>query len=394
MALVSVIIPCFNYGRYLQDAIHSLIGGATSLGEFAQQTFQDFDIIIVDDASTDDTQAIARQFLNNRIAYIRNEQNLGTAATVNVGIRKSTGTLVTFLSADDMMETTRLQKLVDSALVNPHRSIYDNLMTFKDGQRLDVMPLMDYDFDKLLYKNIIHAGVLYPRQAWQEIGGYPESFRDGREDWAFNVALGSAGYCGIHVKDPLYLYRREGQNRSLGNGGAEKRIAWLEKMRAQFPALYRGERSNMCCGGKRTAANPAQGASKSRRSRTVNEPYNVPLVADSNGMVLIEYQLPKAGSVLYTGSVTKRQYAFSMSKNRGYVDARDATALLARIEDRRRAFKLIEPEKPAEQPAPILEAAPVIAPSPTNPVELDIKPIVVTIAEEKTIKAKKGKSNA
>lgn len=392
--LVSVIIPCYNYGRYLPDAIHSLIGGPTSLGEFVQQWFQDFEIVIVDDASTDDTEKIASRFLNERTFYIRNLQNIGTAATLNAGIRFSHGQYITFLSADDMMEAQRLEKLVEVARANPHKTVYDNLMTFKDGKRLDIMPLMDYDFDKLLYKNIMHAGVFYPRQAWVETGGYPEQFRDGREDWAFNVALGSAGYCGVHVKEALYLYRREGQNRSLHNGGVDNRIMWLEKMRAQFPALYRGERSDMCCGGKRTASNPSQGASKSRKSRTVNTPYYAPLAAGPDGTVLIEYQLPKAGSVLYTGSETRKQYAFSMSKNRNYVDVRDAPALLARIEDRRRAFKLIEPEKPAEPTVPVVGPAPVIAPRHDDPVVVDIRPVTVTVVEEKPVKAKKGKGNA
>ena len=378
MALVSVIIPCFNYGRYLPDAIHSLMGGPTSLGEFTPQTLQDFDITLVDDASPDDTYSFAEPFLCERISYIRNPENLGTATALNVGIKQATGKYITFLSADDMMETTRLEKLVNAAESNPHRLVYDDLKTFKDGQRQDTMPLMAYDFDKLLYKNIMHAGILYPRQAWVESGGYPEQFRDGREDWAFNLRLGVFGWCGVHVKEPLYLYRREGQNRSLHNGGTDNRIMWLKKMQQLYPDLYRGEKTTMCCGNKSKPKTVA--ASKSRSAPTRNQ-YVEPIYSES-GMVLVEYQLPKAGKILYTGAVTGRQYAFSSAHKRNNVDVRDAPALLQRIEDRRRAFLRVD----AEPPAPV--GGPTIAPDHTDPTAVEITPVPFEPVPEKKSKKK------
>jgi len=351
---ISVIVPCWNYGRYLTDAIHSLIGGKTSLGEFAPQTFQDFDITIVDDASDDDTYQFTKPHLCERISYIRNPENVGTAAALNVGIRHATGRYITFLSADDMMETTRLETLYRAAVANPHQVIYDDLTWFTDGYRTSKLPMPSYDFDRLLYKNTMTAGILYPRGAWQETGGYPEQFKDGREDWAFNVLLGSFGYCGVHVREPLYLYRREGQNRSLHNGGAEGRIKWLQKMRDAFPALYRGERQKMCCGAKVNRSTPASVATRTTSARTMSTPRSVvDLRVGVDGMVLLEYQLNKAGHVMYTGSVTGQQYAFGGSHKRGHVDARDAPALLDRYESRRRVFAVVDTTP--TPPAPIIE---------------------------------------
>jgi len=378
MPLISVVIPCYQYGRYLPDAIHSLIGGPTSLGSFLAQTLQDFEIVIVDDASPDDTYSFAKKFLgSDRISYIRNQENLGTAAALNVGIRQATGQYITFLSADDMMETTRLEKMVNTARDNPHQLVYDDLQTFKDGQRQDVMPLMPYDFDKLLYKNTMHAGILYPRQAWAESGGYPEQFKDGREDWAFNLRLGLFGYCGVHVKEPLYLYRREGQNRSLNNGGTDNRIMWLKKMQQLYPELYRGEKTTMCCGNKSKPKVLAQ-SSSSRNAPTRNQ-YIEPIYSES-GMVLVEYQLPKAGKVLYTGAVTGRQYAFSSSHKRNNVDVRDAPALLQRIEDRRRAFLRVDAE-PSVLPVAPVQVVPAVA-------TVEITPIPFEVAPEKKPKNK------
>jgi hypothetical protein len=119
----------------------------------------------------------------------------------------------------------------------------------------------DYNFDALLEQNQIHAGILFPRQAWVDTGGYPEHFGQGREDWAFNVALGAAGYCGVHVKQYGYLYRREGQNRSLLNTTPEHRARFGRMIRDTFPYLFvKGGRPVGCCGGSgpRRVTNPLQ----------------------------------------------------------------------------------------------------------------------------------------
>lgn len=382
---ISIIMPSYNYGRFITDAIHSLIGGPTSLGEFAPQTFGDFEIIIVDDASQDETHEYARSFLNlPNVSYIRNETNLGTAGALNVGIRQAQGKYITFLSADDMMETPRLQKLHDAIVANPHSCIYDNLMTFTDGQRKTLMPLGIYDFDKLLYKNTMHAGILYPRSAWTEAGGYPENFRDGREDWAFNVALGRVGYCGVRVNEPLYLYRWERQNRSLRNAGVDWRLTFLNKMQTTFPDLYRGERPKMCCGNKtKQALAPQQQQSRaSRNSRTASQPLAPDVVIGAEGMTILEYQLTKAGPVAYYGAVTGQTYIFGGKHKLGNVDNRDVPALLARIEDRRHAFAYPKQDKPyIEATQPVKSGG--------NGKEMVVEPIKEEILPEVTATAQK-----
>ena len=301
--VISVIVPCYNYGRFLSDAIHSLIGGPTSLGEFAPQTMQSFEIIIVDDASEDDTDEIARPFVKElpNVSYIRNQANLGTAGALNVGVRQTTGAFITFLSADDMMETTRLEKLYQCrALQNPHRSHLRRPCDLRAmGRRKISMPMsQEYDFNQLLYKNMMHAGILYPRKAWEECGGYPEAFRDGREDWAFNVALGKFGYCGVHIKEPLYLYRWENQNRSLRNAGVDWRLTFLNKMQATFPDLYQGRETSMRCEGKKAPAGQqpinSEGGMSQPGGRNVPRDLAPDVVIGIDGMTLLEYKLTKA----------------------------------------------------------------------------------------------------
>lgn len=119
---ISVIITCYNYGRFLKDAVHSLIGGPTTLGDMPPQTLQSFEVIIVDDASTDDTAQIAAELADpwKGIHFLHLPKNVGSAAAANAGILKAHGKYITVLDADDLMEPTRLETLYRVAEQNPH----------------------------------------------------------------------------------------------------------------------------------------------------------------------------------------------------------------------------------------------------------------------------------
>ena len=340
---ISVIITSHNYGRYLCDAVNSLIGGASSLGARAPQTFQSFEIVIVDDASTDETREVGESLANSRkgIRFIHRAVKGGSAAAANTGIQNAFGKYVTILDADDMMQPTRLEKLYRAAEANPHAVIYDDVRYFGNGRLGDVLPLSSYDFEIVLYKNLMHKGILFERAAWKQVGGYPEMMNTGREDWAINIALGAKGYCGVHIEEPLYLYRREGQNRSLTNGGPEWREFFLSQLRELFPNLYAGVRPMGCCGNKGQAQSQnvmqmrGAAASNGGRGMTANE-----LVGQA-GFVLLEYTLERAGTSMYYGPVTGAAYAFGGSRTRGYVDARDVEKMLAIWEGRQQAFRVV-----------------------------------------------------
>src|SRR5512142_2373135 len=94
-ALVSVIVPVYNYGRYLPDALDSVI----------EQTYETWECLVVDDASGDDSAAVAERYAarDNRIRCIRQESNRGVSAARNRGIAESRGAFVQFLDADDRL---------------------------------------------------------------------------------------------------------------------------------------------------------------------------------------------------------------------------------------------------------------------------------------------------
>ena len=360
--LVSVIVPCHNYGKFLPDLINSLVGGPTSLGNMPGQTFASWELIVVDDASTDDTAARLHSLANpwQGIRAVYRKVKGGTAAANNTGIAASFGQYITILGADDMMEPSRLEKLIRTAEAHPHRMIYDDIQLFKAGKRFQAWNMPEYDFEKLLFKNHVHAGILFPRQAWKETGGYPESMNQGREDWAFNIALGAWGYCGVHVSYPGYLYRREGHNRSLTNAGRDWHNRFLDQLKAIFPALYQGERPMACCGGGRGPAKKSNGGGGSG-------------LPGQSGFVRIEYIGQNAGDMPWYGIATGTRYTFGGVKRFGYVDPRDARSGSAK---RPGFLEIIEGRKPVfrEAPLPIpAKAAPmpsnVSAPAPAAAVE-------------------------
>lgn len=332
--LLSVIVPCYNYGRYIKDCVASLIGGQTSLGPMPGQTLQSFEVIIVDDAGREKDWGLIQQVVSEEkgIRAYRLPVNQGTAGALNFGIEKAVGQYITFLSADDMREPNSLEVLVRKCQENPHSFAYDDIMLISRGKRVKEWRMPDYDFEQILYKNHVHAGIVFPKKAWEEVGGYPRIMKDGREDWAFNVALGIHGWCGEHVHQAGYLYRREHQNRSLTNTSPEHHERFLRKISGLFPEVYGGYRPTMCCGKKNRAVNapsmqrvsqPSLNKSATTNNVSGGSTTLMATSAGAAGMVGLVYK-GKQQPTVWDGGVTNTRYRFGVGKEFGWVDVRDA----------------------------------------------------------------------
>lgn len=362
--LVSVIITCYNYGRFLEDAINSLIGGKTSLGFTDGQTFQGFEIIIVDDGSKDNSVEIARKLADpwKGIHFIA-QPNQGSAAAMNNGIVASharSGHFIAPLDADDMMKPQRLERMLRTYEANEHSVIYDNLQYFSYGQEgvvtnwetgktYQVLDLGNYNFEEIVQKNTMHKGLFYPKKAWEEVGGYPVIMNRGREDWAFNVGCGAKGWCGINTHHAEYLYRREQQNRTLKNTTPAHRKQFLAQLRSIYPDIYRGERPMGCCSGRGAKSKPV--GSLSVASKKLDLP-------GVEGMATLEYLGNNKGDETWRGPVTSTVYVLGGVRKKGYVDVRDVEGMLAWRENNRPIFALVKAKKVA--PAPKVEIEPVV----------------------------------
>ncbi len=106
---ISVLLPVYNGERFLHEAIDSIL----------QQTFPDFELLILNDGSTDSTEEIIRSYSDSRIRYLKNEQNLRLIATLNKGIEHAKGTYIARMDADDVAMPKRLEKQYSFMEMNP-----------------------------------------------------------------------------------------------------------------------------------------------------------------------------------------------------------------------------------------------------------------------------------
>jgi len=342
MPKVTVVLPCYNYGRFLPDAIASLVGGETSLGAMPGQTLKDFEAIIVDDESQDDTEKIARTLteLDSRIRYLRMQRNGGTAAALNAGIAEARSPHISILSADDMARPDYLQKML-AAYRQQNTFSYCNLQMFSDGKLGNEMRFGDYRWASVPRRCPGGPAQAFSKEAWAIAGGFPPIMRYGREDWAMFIALGYVGYTGVHIREPLYLYRREEQNRSLRNKSPE----WVEFFRKQFQYLWPGlycEETKMCCGQSAAKRQPAKQPARGRGGVA-----NLPGRA---GMARVRYTGSAMGSKLWQGKPSNTKYNFGGKQLQGYIDRDDLPWFLARVEGGETCFVELPDEPPPVAP--------------------------------------------
>lgn len=201
MPKVSVVITCYNYGRYLADAVDSVI----------RQTYADYEVVLVNDGSTDNTAEVADELVRRypeRVIRVFNQPNEGFPASRNTGIRHSVGEYILPLDADDMLMPEYLAETVRVLDESPHIGFaYTDFRLFgeEEGAQKHNPVDWEYDLDKLLQWCYLLGCNLFRKSAWEKVGGYKDV---GYEDWEFWIALADAGYTGKYVYKPLYLWRR------------------------------------------------------------------------------------------------------------------------------------------------------------------------------------------
>jgi GT2 family glycosyltransferase len=228
--VVSVIIPCYNYARYLPDAVASLLA----------QTFGAWELIVVDDGSSDDTLDTARRLMarhESRRIRVFHQPNAGPAAARNTGAGRALGEYLLFLDADDLLAPTLLERTV--AVLRAQAEVgfvYTGMRLF--GRDQHEWPSLPFDRRLLALENYVLPHALVRRAAWEQVGGF-DSARSlwGFEDWDFWMRVAAAGWQGAHIAAPLVCYRRHGG--SLSDAVAPS-YAW--DVRAQLarkhPDLY------------------------------------------------------------------------------------------------------------------------------------------------------------
>jgi|GEM_PF-2080584 len=197
MPKVSIVITCHNHGRFLPFAIKSAIS----------QTYKDFEVIAVDDGSTDNTAAVLVKYENDPRFTIIHQERKGPASARNLAIEQANGDFILPLDADDIIEKNMLEETVPVLEKNPDLGVaYTQWKTFGDVIKL-VLPI-EYNFLVLAYHaNFIPGCSLYRKQAWKEAGGYNTDMEYGGEAWDLFVRMGEKGWCGGLVSKTLLMTR-------------------------------------------------------------------------------------------------------------------------------------------------------------------------------------------
>jgi len=178
MSKVSVIIPCYNQGAYLEEAVASVL----------DQTFQDFEILVVDDGSTDArTVNMLRDAAWPKTRVIRTE-NQGLSAARNNGIREAQGAYILPLDADDKIGKGYLEDAVRILDRHPEIGIvYCEAEHF--GVRGGRWDLPEFSLEAILWGNIIFCSAMFRKRHWEAVGGYNINMVYGWEDWDFWLSL-------------------------------------------------------------------------------------------------------------------------------------------------------------------------------------------------------------
>lgn len=206
---VSVIIPAYNCARYIAEAIDSVLA----------QTYQDFEIIVVDDESTDGTGEVVRRYAD-RVRYIR-QDNRGPSGAKNTGIQAARGEYISTLDGDDLWLPQRLEKLVPLLDQQPELGF-----VYGDCYRIDetpdrIQPRTAFEIhggarrgwvlERLVMVNFVPSqSVLIRRRALDVVGLFDESYRIG-EDWDLWLRL-AARYPVDFISDVVAMRRQHTQN--------------------------------------------------------------------------------------------------------------------------------------------------------------------------------------
>jgi glycosyltransferase involved in cell wall biosynthesis len=223
--LVSVVIPCFNYGRYLEECLHSVL----------RQTWTDFEIIVVEGGSTDKkTRAEVRRLEEARLPrtrflYRENRQMVGDNR--NYGIQHARGRYVCCLDADDRLDPVYIEVAAYLAECAGFDLVYPSVRCFGDS---DLVWLTgDAKFPDILKANSVSTVALFRRSAWAEVGGFRDwglGAEHVPEDWDFWVRLLGHGYRGRAIRKPLLEYRVHAGSLSGDAPTKEEMDLWAQQI--------------------------------------------------------------------------------------------------------------------------------------------------------------------
>jgi glycosyltransferase involved in cell wall biosynthesis len=212
LPLISVVIPCFNDGIYLGETLEKL----------RKQTFTGFEVIIVNDGSTDEgTLKVLGEISGSGAATVLHKTNGRMSSARNYGVLHARGSIIAALDADDYFHPGFFQKGLALLAGDDNLAVVSSYIQLFGEYRKVAKPRGGSPFN-LLFSSQIPACALVRKRCWDEIGGYDENMRNGYEDWEFYIRIFRKGWT-IHViKERLFFYRQTKKSTLVNDTGPNR----------------------------------------------------------------------------------------------------------------------------------------------------------------------------
>ena len=231
MPKVSVIIACFNHGQYIEEAVNSVLA----------QTFTDWEIIIVNDGSTDKfTNDFLKQYQPPKTTVYFTKNN-GVSAARNFGIGKSKAIYILPLDADDFIAPNYLKEAIEKFETFPHLKLVYGVGAYV-GDLAGKIILPPFSIKEMLKQNLIFCTALYKKADWEQAEKYDECFKTGWEDWDFWLRLIEDEEQVCKIPSIIFYYRIKKDSRNALLNGERLRIVesqlykkHLDKYLTHFP---------------------------------------------------------------------------------------------------------------------------------------------------------------
>lgn len=195
---VSVIIPCYNQGIYVEETIISVLN----------QTYSNIEIVLIDDGSNDLKTIEILKHISGKYKEkikIKRTENQGLAMARNNGIQISTGEYILPLDSDDKIHETYIEKAVEILKDNEIGVVYSIAEFF--GEKTGIWPLEDFSYDNMLRENVVFCSAVFRKSDYEKTKGYDPKMKYGLEDWDFWLSLIERGIKFKRIDEVLFFYR-------------------------------------------------------------------------------------------------------------------------------------------------------------------------------------------
>lgn len=219
----NVVVPCFNYGRYLEQAVRSALANPVDLV-----------VTIVDDASTDDTARVAAGLVasDRRVTYLRHRSNVDVSASRNDGVAARASMYAMMLDADDYLSPSYLREA--EALLGDYDVVCPDMILVGECEATWKSP--EYPaLEMLIERNCVHGPSAFRRQWWERVGGFDEKLPNW-QDYDFWISLAKRGARFRRLPGRHYFYRKHGPSKS--DRGVAHRTSLREYLRRKHDDVF------------------------------------------------------------------------------------------------------------------------------------------------------------